>query len=67
MATSRVPRQSGKYRALTALSLRQSPDPKSPLYEQWFDWAEGEEFAPPEHMKIDLALQRGVVEEVSSG
>ena len=53
-----------QYRALTDMSLRQSPDPKSPLWEEWFDWKAGEEFTPPAHMKVDLALERGIIEEV---
>lgn len=54
-----------RLRALTDMSLRQSPDPKSPLYEQWHDWKAGTEFDPPEHMRVDLALKRGIVEEVA--
>ena len=53
-----------KLRALTLLSLRKSPDPSDPLYEQWFEWPEGTEFTPPKHMKVDLALARGIAEKV---
>ena len=56
-----------KYRALTDLSLRQSPDSKSPLYEQWFSWSAGTEFAPPPHMDVARALARGIMEEVKDG
>ena len=56
-----------KYRALCNLALRQSPDPKSPLYEQWFDWAEGTVFEPPKYMNMKRALERGIVEEVTDG
>lgn len=55
----------GKLKALTDLALRQSPDPKSPLYEEWFEWKAGEVFEPPTHMKVDLALKRGIAEEVA--
>lgn len=53
-----------QYRATTGLSLRQSPDPKDPLYEEWFSWAEGEVFTPPKHFSIARALDRGIIEEV---
>lgn len=46
------------------LGLRKSPDPKSPLYEEFYSWPDGAVFEPPPHMKVDLALKRGVVEEV---
>jgi len=54
-------------RALAKLSLRQSPDPKSPLFDEWHVWQEGEVFTPPAHMKVDLAIERGIAEEVSGG
>lgn len=54
-----------KYKALTNLSLRQSPDPQSPLYESWLDWKEGKEFVPPKHMNVAMALERGIVEEAT--
>lgn len=50
--------------SIGGISLRSSPDPKSPLYEVWLEWADGQVFTPPEHMKIDLALKRGIVVEV---
>ena len=53
-----------RLRALTNMSLRQSPDPDSPLYEEWFDWPEGSEFDPPEHLNIDRGYQRGIMEPV---
>lgn len=58
---------SKKYRVVEGsgpLGLRQSPDPASPLYEEWFSWADGEVFTPPPHMNIEKALKRGIVEEV---
>lgn len=50
-----------KYRAVVDMSLRKSPDPLSPLYEQWYDWPAGTVFEPPAHMKVELALQRGIM------
>ena len=49
------------------LSLRKSPDLASPLYEGWHVWQDGEEFTPPLHMRVDKALERGIVEEVKDG
>lgn len=46
------------------LSLRKSPDKNSPLYLEWYSWGDGQVFEPPEHMNVDRALQRGIVEEV---
>ena len=53
-----------KYRALTDLSLRQSPDKKSPKYEQWHEWPTGIVFEPPKHMNVALSLERGIIEPV---
>jgi hypothetical protein len=53
-----------KYRALTGLSLRKSPDPTSPLYEQWFEWAAGEEFDAPQHLDTKRGVARGIMEQV---
>lgn len=54
-----------QYRVTNPLiSLRQSPDPKSPLYEMWFNWRDGEVFTPPPHMNVALAVQRGIIQEV---
>ena len=50
-----------RYRALVDMSLRRRPDPKC---EDWHDWEAGEVFVPPEHMRVDLALARGIMEEV---
>ena len=55
-----------KYRVVEGfgpLGLRQSPDPKSPLYEAWFTWQDGEVFTPPAHMNMAKALARGIVVE----
>lgn len=51
-----------QYRALTDLALRARPDETC---EEWLEWKAGEVFTPPPHMKIDLALKRGIVEEVA--
>lgn len=59
------PKTSVKLKALTDLSLRQSPDPTSPLWEQWHEWKAGEIFSPPPHFRVDKALERGIVEEVA--
>lgn len=46
------------------LGLRKSPDPTDPAYQEWFNWADGEVFTPPEHMRVDLALAKGHIERV---
>ena len=52
------------------VSLRKSPDPKAPLYEEWFNWQDGDVFTPPAHLKsiggvpLDECVARGVLEEV---
>lgn len=56
-----------KLQAVTDMSLRKSPDKNSPLYEEWFNWPAGTVFEPPPHMKVDLALARGIVVEVTDG
>ena len=56
-----------KYRALTDLSLRQSPDKKSPKFEQWHEWPRGTVFEPPKHMNVVKALERGIIETVGGG
>ena len=53
-----------KLRAKTALGLRKSSDKKQDSYEEWHEWKEGETFAPPAHMDVKRALERGIVEEV---
>lgn len=53
-----------KYRALYDLALRKSPDPKSPLFDEWYEWKEGEEFDAPKHMKADVMLASGKIEKV---
>jgi hypothetical protein len=53
-----------KLRALTDMSLRMSADPKSPLYEMWYEWPAGTTFEAPENLDIDRALERGIVEKV---
>ena len=49
-------------RALTKLSLRKSPDKKSPLWDEWHVWEKGTVFTPPPHMMVDLAIDRKIVE-----
>lgn len=51
-------------RAIVDLSLRMSSDPSSTLYEMWHEWPAGTVFEPPAHMNVELALQRGIAEEV---
>lgn len=53
-----------KLRALRDLSLRKSPHKEDPLYWEWFQWPAGTVFEPPEHMKVDLAIGRGIAEYV---
>jgi hypothetical protein len=53
-----------KLRALTRMSLRKSPDPRAPLYDEWHIWEAGTEFDPPKHMNVKQALERGIAEEV---
>lgn len=53
-------------RALVDLSLRQSPDPANPLYDEWFEWPAGMVFTAPKHMNVALTLERGIAEEVKS-
>ena len=56
-----------KYRALTNLALRKSPDKSSPLYEQFFDWPECTVFEAPPHLNVKLATEKGKIEEVKDG
>ena len=56
-----------QYRALFDLALRKSPDPESPLYQEFFTWKQGEVFTPPAHMKVEVALASGKIEEVTGG
>jgi len=51
-----------RLKALSGLSLRQSPDPASPLYEQWYEWKVGDKFEPPPHLNIELGLASGKFE-----
>lgn len=57
-------KKSVRLRALTDMSLRQSSDKASPLYQEWFEWPAGTVFEPPAHMNIAKALERGIAEEV---
>jgi len=48
-----------KYRVMPGtgpVSLRQSPDPASPKYEEWFTWNDGDTFSPPLHLKTISGL-----------
>ena len=56
-----------QYRALRNLALRKSPDPASPLFEEFFEWAVGEVFTAPAHMRADVMLASGKIEEVAGG
>ena len=62
-----MPTKPTKLRALTDMSLRKSADPKSPAYQEWFDWKAGEVFEAPPNLKVDLALARGIAEVVKDG
>lgn len=53
-----------KYRALLDLALRKSPDPKSPLYEEWYEWPAGTEFEAPAHLKVEIGIAAGKFEPV---
>ncbi len=53
-----------KLRAVVDLALHTSPDPANPLFEEFHEWPAGTVFTPPPHMKVDLALQRGIAVEV---
>lgn len=54
------------------IGLRKSPDPKSPQYNEWFQWQDGTMFTPPAHLKtiggltLEECVERGVLEEVKS-
>lgn len=67
MTTKKTPAPGARLRALTDLALRRSPTPGTPEYEQWHEWPAGTVFDPPPHMRVDLALARGIAEEVSGG
>lgn len=56
------PAPRGSLRAIVKLSLRKSPDRKSPLWGEWFEWEEGTVFTPPPHMNVARALARGIAE-----
>ena len=53
-----------KLRALTRLSLRKSSKQGTRLYEEWYVWERGTVFEPPPHMMVELAIKRGIAEEV---
>lgn len=53
-------------KALTRLSLRKSADPESPAYNDWHVWEAGQTFTPPKNLDVKRALERGIVEEVST-
>lgn len=61
-----MPTKKVQLRALTDLSLRQSNDPESPDYQKWHQWPTGTEFTAPWNLRVDKALERGIVEEVKS-
>ena len=48
-----------KYRVMPGVgpvSLRKSLDPKSPLYNEWYEWRDGDIFSPPAHLKTISGL-----------
>jgi hypothetical protein len=49
------------------MSLRKSPDPKSPLFGEWFEWEAGTVFNAPPHLNVERAIERGIAEPVKSG
>ena len=51
-----------KYRALYDLALRKSADPKSPLYEEWYEWPAGTVFDAPPNLNIAVGLAAGKFE-----
>ena len=51
-------------RALTRMSLRKSNKVGTKLYDEWYVWEKGAVFEPPPNLKVDLALKRGIAEEV---
>lgn len=59
-----MPETTRKLQALTRLSLRKSDRVGTKLYEEWHVWEKGAVFTPPAHMMVDLALARGIAEEV---
>ena len=58
------PTKAIKLRALIDLDLRARPDPHC---EDWLHWSAGDIFEPPPHLRIDKALERGIVEVVTDG
>lgn len=64
-----------KYRVLKGgpIGLRKSPDLESPLYQEWYDWQDGDTFSPPKHLKtiggltLTECVVQGVLEEVNDG
>lgn len=54
-------------RAVVDLSLRKSPNEGSPGWDEFYEWPAGTVFTPPPHMKVDLALARGIAVEVNDG
>jgi len=67
MAEKTKTRVRGPLRALTRLSLRKSPDRKSPLWDEWHVWEAETVFDPPAHMMVELAIERGIAEVVKPG
>lgn len=53
-----------QYKALVDMSLRKSPDPNNPFFEEWHDWKAGNTFTPPAHMDVKRALARGIIKKV---
>lgn len=53
-----------RFKALTRMSLRKSPDKSSPLWKEWHVWEAGETFAAPLHLDIKRALARKIMKEM---
>lgn len=46
--------------AVVDLALRKSPDRANPDYDVFLEWPAGTAFAPPPHMRTDLAIKRQI-------
>ena len=53
-----------KLRALTRMSLWKNPKRAPKNLDDWYVWEKGDVFEPPAHLMVDLALKRGIAEEV---
>jgi len=63
-----------KLRAIVDMSLRKSAEETikdkdgnvvpNPEWDEWYEWKAGDVFEAPPNLKVKLALQRGIAEEV---